>query len=1024
MKSMLRRTTLREIKGSFGRFFAILAIIGLGVGFFSGVKITKQVMVHTIDTYWKQTNFYDLRLISTLGFEEQDVEHFAEEPEVRAAAGSYSFDIICSGISENETILKVHSITEGVNGVTLSAGRMPEAPNECVLDAKMAGEDCLGSVIQLTESNEEDTLDLLKEQEFTVVGLVDSAYYINFERGTTSLGDGKIDGFMCLMPEAIDSEYYTEVFIKFDQDYEIYSQEYKDYMEERQDIWEEICEERVDLRYETIINDAEEELADAEAELEDGRKEGETELKEAYDELISAEEELEDGRKQLDQGWETLRSQEATVADQEASLNEQEQELLEQEAQLQAVIGQLPVEQQSMFQGLLATMQQATEEERQGLIAQWSVVPEMQPMIQLILTSMQIEEGKALIAGGRTALEDGKNQLQSARQELVQRETEWTDGKKELNEGWQEYEDAKKEFEEEIADGEAEIADARKELEDLKEPDYYVLDRNTNTGYVCFESDSEIINAVAKVFPIFFILVAALVCMTTMNRMVEEQRTQIGILKALGYNEASIMGKFTFYSGSAAFVGWLLGYSGGIILFPTVIWAAYANTMYQHKEIRYVFSWKLALIALVVSLLCSIGTTWLSCRYELGENAAELMRAKAPKAGKRVLLERVPFIWKRLKFLQKVSIRNIFRYKKRFFMMVIGISGCTALLLTGFGLKDSIADFANQQYEEILIADGTVGCKDPITGNLNPSLEKKLEETAEDYTFASETSWDLVTSQAVKSINLLIFEQPDEISAYMNLFSEEGNSISYPEQGQALINRALADLYGISVGDTITIRNEDMEDIKTTVSGIFENHVYNYVILSPSTYWEQLGTEPDYKTIYVNFKENMDPHQATADLMKEDTVSTTTVFQDTKERLTNMMSSLNYVVLLVIICAAALAFIVLYNLTNINITERIREIATIKVLGFFRKETSSYVFRENMVLTGFGIILGLGLGVLLHRFVMQQIQIDMVSFDIYIRPISFLYSIILTFAFHFGVDQVMSVKLDRINMAESLKSVD
>ena len=487
------------------------------------------------------------------------------------------------------------------------------------------------------------------------------------------------------------------------------------------------------------------------------------------------------------------------------------------------------------------------------------------------------------------------------------------------------------------------------------------------------------------------------------------------------------MGKFMFYSGSAALIGCVLGYAVGTIVFPKVIWYAY-GMMYQSLPLDYVFDWRLAGIALAVSLACSIGTTWLSCRYEMEETAASLMRAKAPKAGKRVLLERIPFIWKRLKFLHKVSVRNIFRYKKRFFMMIIGISGCTALLLTGFGIEDSIAGFADQQYEEIQIADGTVGLKQGI--NAEPdlteqrSLEKALEQVAQSDTFVSETAWDMIQDDTTKAVNLVVMQKPEEIESYMQLRTEKGEQIAYPGAGQAVINNGLAERYHLAVGDKLVLRNDKMQEITVTVSGVFENRVYNYVFLSPETYTEQLGTEPEYQTIYINYKEGLDIHEAAAELMKEELVTTTTLYQDTRTRMANMMKSLDYVVLLVIVCAAGLAFIVLYNLTNINITERIREIATIKVLGFFRNETAAYVFRENLVLTGIGALVGLGLGVLLHRFVMAKIQVDMVSFAVQIRAVSYVYSVLLTFLFYVVVDRIMAVKLDRINMAESLKSVE
>jgi putative ABC transport system permease protein len=495
------------------------------------------------------------------------------------------------------------------------------------------------------------------------------------------------------------------------------------------------------------------------------------------------------------------------------------------------------------------------------------------------------------------------------------------------------------------------------------------------------------------------------------------------VLKALGFSELSIMGKFAFYSGSAALAGCVLGYIAGTYAFPEVIWTAY-HMMYINIDLIHVFNPALAIIALVVSMLCSIGTTWLSCRYELAETAANLMRPKTPKAGKRVILEYIPFIWKRLKFLHKVSVRNILRYKKRFFMMIIGIGGCTALLLTGFGLKDSISGFAAKQYDEIQIADGDLGLREPGNSRTSNSLTDILAEEASEYAYVSETTWDLIGTKSTKTINMVIMEKPEEIKAYMNFQTEKGEEISYPGTGEAVINNALAESFDISVGDEITVRNSDMEEIQVTVSGIFKNHVYNYIFISPETYEESLGLEPLYNAMYINFANGVDSHKAGAKIMGDSNVTTLTINEDTKERLAKMMGSLDYVVLLVIICAAALAFIVLYNLTNINITERMREIATLKVLGFFRGETSEYVFRENRVLTTIGIAVGLGLGVLLHRFVIEQIHVDMISFDVYISPLSYLYSVLLTFVFNFCVNRVMAVKLERINMAESLKSVD
>lgn len=550
-----------------------------------------------------------------------------------------------------------------------------------------------------------------------------------------------------------------------------------------------------------------------------------------------------------------------------------------------------------------------------------------------------------------------------------------------------------------------------------------MLGRDKNIGYACFESDSDIVEGISNVFPIFFFLVAALVCITTMTRMVEEQRTQIGILKALGYSEGTIMGKYLFYSGSAAVLGCGIGFLLGSYIFPVVIWSAY-RIMYRLGDIRIILDWKLGLISLIVSILCSMGTTIATCRYELTSVAAELMRPKAPKSGKRIILERIPFLWNRMKFLRKVSARNIFRYKQRFYMMVFGIGGCTALLLTGFGIKDSIKSITYNQFDEIQINDMSVVFNDPWYEMDNSDFEEIMAENAERYTLVFEESTDLTKGDKSKSLTLVIPEKAEDISSFLNLHTTRDVPIAFPGKGEVVLTEKLADKCGAGIGDMVTLQDDDMNTLELKVSGISENYVYNYAYISPETWMEQIGSAPEYKSAYINVKEEKDVHSVSAAVMNCDGVASVTVNADMKVRFSSMMKSLDYVVLLIIGCAGSLAFIVLYNLTNINITERLREIATIKVLGFYRRETASYVFRENLVLTGIGAGVGLIMGRYLHQFVMYNIDIDMIAFDVHIAPLSVLYSIVLTFVFAGIVDWAMNKKLDGINMAESMKSVE
>ena len=642
---------------------------------------------------------------------------------------------------------------------------------------------------------------------------------------------------------------------------------------------------------------------------------------------------------------------------------------------------------------------------------------------QLDDAKIQLEDAKSQIEEGEKQLADAKKQLEESKAQIAEKEAELSNAKKQYEDGKKEYEDGLSTYNKEIEKAEKKISDGEKTLQELKEPDTYVLGRDTNVGYVCFESDSGIVDGVADVFPIFFFLVAALVCVTTMNRMVEEQRTQIGVLKALGYSEHTIMAKYMFYSGSAALTGCVAGFALGTVMFPKVIWYAY-GMLYKMESLVYVFDWKLAVISVTVSLICSVGTTFVSVRRELTEVAAELMRPKTPKAGKRVFLEYLPFIWKRLKFLQKVSMRNIFRYKKRFFMMVVGISGCSALLVTGFGVRDSVTGIITQQYTQIQTYDIGITYSSSVAQKQKDELENKEKDGVKNFVFVAEKSMDLVGEEKTKSVSLIMADPDSDITPFINLHTEKKEPIAFPQKGETVISAKVADELGIKTGDTVTLQDSDMKTLKVTVSGVCENFVYNYVYLSADTYAEQMKAEPEYKTAFVSVSEGTDAHLLGTALMAMADVAAVNISQDDMERFSSMMSSMDLIVAVIILCAAGLAFIVLYNLTNINITERVREIATIEVLGFYENETAAYVFRENTILTFLGALVGLVLGIFLHRFVMSQIVVDMVSFDVHVKQISFLYSLVLTMVFTWFVDRLMRKKIDAISMTESLKSVD
>lgn len=1066
MKSMMKRNTFREIKKSFGRYFAILAIVALGVAFFSGLKITQSVMVHSADVYLKDLQFYDYRLVSTLGFTEENVEALAEKEDVRAAEGAISAEILYKDAGENERVIKMHSITEKVNKLKLVAGEMPQSADECVVDSALFSEDAIGSKLVLSENNTADDLDKFAYKEYTITGLVQSPCYIQFERGNTSIGNGRISGFAYILKDGFAVDYDTEIYIKFDEDYDIYSDEYDSYMDAKEADWEAYTKEQADIRYEKIVKDAQDELDEKKEELEEKRAEAEAELESAKQQLTDGETEISDGKNQIASAKTELSAKASELQSGKDALSSKAAELESASQQISGQESALAAKKAEYEQGLnayLAAKQQVTDQ-RNSLEAAKAQLTENTPgyeeMLaqieagltevagaeaelnaknaeleaaagqlssaesQLAAAKQQIEDGKNALAAAEAELTDGENQLAAAKEQIEEKEDQLEAAETELADGLLQYQENQSEFDEQMQDADDQIADAQSKIDEIEKPETYVLDRNTNVGYVCLKNDSGVVKGIANVFPVFFFLVAALICMTTMNRMVEEQRTQIGVLKALGFSEGKIMGKYLFYSGSAAISGTLIGYVLGIHFFPLVIITAY-GIVYKMGGIYYVSDLPLALVSLTVAVFCSVGTTWLSCHKELKEVAADLMRPKAPKAGKRVFLEHVPFIWKRLKFLQKVSVRNIVRYKKRFFMMVIGISGCTALLVMGFGVRDSVVAVADQQYEEIQLYDIGVTLKDgkmPGEADLK-SLDSVLENENAAGMYAMEKTIDLVTDKGTKSIHMVAVENPDEVGDFISLHTKKQEPIAYPKEGEAVLSKKVAETYAVKKGDTILLRDSDNNEMHLKVTGICENHIYNYVYIAPESYEKQIG-DVVFKNVYVRLPDASDIHEVSAALMKADGVTAVTVNSDMLSRISQMMSCMNYIVIIIIICAGALAFIVLYNLNNINITERVREIATIKVLGFYPKETASYVFRENMVLTAIGCGLGLILGKWFHRFVMGEIQIDMVSFNVQINAVSYLFSVLLTMGFAWIVNCMMTGKLERINMAESLKSID
>ena len=1098
MNRSIIKLTKREIRSSLGRYLAIFAIIALGAGLFVGLRLSRPDYLETYNNYTNKTNFYDFRLVSTLGLTDEDLGEVKKMDGVKLAEGAVGADFLFNTADEDNLIMMAQSIPENVNQIKLKAGRMPEKANECLADPDMYSKDDIGSTIKLSKDNSEQTFDTFAYDEYTIVGLADSVLYINMERGSSTLGNGSVKGYIYIPMDGFSTDYYTDIYICVDSEGYVYSDEYEQSTKKYVDGLEKFMSERAVIRRDAIIDDAMSQLDDAKKQYEDGKtqydaakaeydagyaeyvqKKSDTEarLEQARKEIENAESmmgdssvidqkqaeldaakaELDKGQAEYERGLKQFNAQaklaygavDEQIAYYENRISDKQNDIAAQNAEIESLNAQL-AEAQANGDSLKARLiewkiktandrisrdnadieryNERLEVHRQKRA---EVDAELEPYrkqledakAQLDAGYAQIESGQAELDAAREMISSGGAQLEAAKKQYEQGKAEaergFAEAEKELASGKAQLDTAKAELDK----GAAELDSAEKQIKNINHADTYVLDRDTNAGYVCFESDTNVVQSVASVFPVFFFLVAALVCLTTMTRMIADQRTQIGIMKALGYSSGAIIGKYMFYSGSATVFGCIFGIAAGSFAFPAVVWFGY-GLIYNLSGLTFTMDWPLAAGITAANLAVTLLVTWYCCAKELKCAPAELIRPKAPEAGKRILLERIPVVWNDMSFMQKVSARNIMRYKKRIFMMLLGIGGCTALVLTALGLNDTIQNVVTRQYDDIILYDYEITMAYDMNEEEQKIFFRDAGDDIKDAVFLYRGLAEVSGSDAIKSATLTVTDGK-KLCKYIDL-SYDGEPIDYPGRGEAAINYNLArQLGGIEVGDEIKLTTSEKKELTVTVSALFDNYVDSFVFISPETCEEQLGEVPEYKSALANAPDGADVNRCAEALTHDvDGVRGVTLSVDTKARMSSMMDGLLVVVAAIILCAGLLAFIVLYNLTNINISERIREIATLKVLGFYPNEAAHYVFRENLILTGAGAVFGLGLGVALHAFVMNAIKVDMMYFKPHISFLSFAVSIVITFVFAMIVNAIMRRRIDNIDMAGALKSIE
>lgn len=906
MSKSALKDLLREIKGSFGRFFAIMAIVFIGVAFFAGITASSSDMKHSTDVYYDEYNLCDLRLLSTIGFDDEDIEAIRNIKSIDGVFAGHSMD---AAVEKNHIQSTVHIMSlpddnlssnnkDYINQLRIKEGRLPNKPGECVIRYENTRElpAAIGETITFTSGTDNDINDELNNDTYTVVGIVYTPYYVSYDLGTSDVGNGHIKYCVMLQDSEFKSEYYTEVFATVNgaKELDTYSDEYFNLVEKAADDVNIVSKQRIESKKDKIKEQYENVRAEKKAQITQG----------IYDNVVNT----------------------------------------------------LTRQYQIYYPGI-----------------------DVSSMIQPYIES---NYNNALAAFDFDAID---KEIDDSMNEQLAKTDNWK---------------------------------------------WYEIDRNSMYSFRDYKSSADRMTAIAAVFPVFFIIVAALVCLTTMTRMVDEERQLIGTYKALGYSKISIALKYILYAFLASFIGGIGGCLLGLKLFPIIIYNSW-NIIYQLPGIQFAGHTFLSIVAISSMILVTVIASIYACYNELIDMPSVLMRPKAPKSGKKILLEHIPFIWKKLSFTMKVTMRNLFLYKKRFLMTVVGIAGCGALLMAGFGIKDSIQALISNQYGEILHYNVEV--------RINEDKDRALVEEFVDDFSKDEKTTDYITDYAFTSnitssnsdndydATVAVINNPDKYTDFITFRNRKNHKENKLTDDGIIITEKLADDLNVKKGDTVIVTNKAGEERDAYISDITEMYVGHYIYMTDS-YYAGLFEEdaPLYNRVLAKLTD--DGTETESQLGEKYTgyaaVKSESFIKADLDKFKNMIKSLDLVTYVLIISAGLLAFVVLYNLTNVNISERVREIATIKVLGFYDPEVGAYVYRENVFITLIGGVAGLLLGVALHSFIMKTIEMDGVMFGNAKNISSYFMAYGLTLLFSVLVNLFMYKKLKNIPMVESLKSVE
>jgi len=1107
--------SLRQVRVTFNRFLSILIITILGVAFFAGLKATGPAMRDTAALFLTGQNFMDMRILSSVGFDDGDVAAIRKVESVKEVEPAYSADVIVNS-GEDSIVIRLQSMPSAINIPKITEGRLPEASGECIVDPEFLEltDYAIGDQIQIASGSSTAIEDIVSKDTFTIVGTAHSPLYISDDRGTSSVGSGSTDAYIFIPYSDFTFEVNTEVYLTVDnpKGYSVFDDRYLDMLEPIKDSLERTGVMRSGVRFADITREAREELEDAKADVKDGYKElddAEKELEDARRDLEEGkaeyaenkqefEDEIADGQKKLDDGYAEyqngLSQYESQLADFEAQSAAAETQFADAEAQLAAGqaeydAGVAALEQGKALHTNLSQLIAAgnTPEAVAGISAIAGTIGGSQPELAAVLNAYaanpsdpaaaatasgavqafgetlsasesalaeaksKLDSGYAEVAAGRAQLSDGRAQLDAAKAQLDAGKNELDANQAKLNDAKAEGQAALDEAAQEIADGEqellegeqeynaerpgaladlkqaeADIAEAEAELADFEMPEWYLLDNETNAGFMAYKQDTARLDALSVVIPIFFFMVAVFVTMTSMTRLVESDRTYIGTVKSLGYSRGQISLRYLLYALSASLAGAVAGVAIGINFLPTLIFDTY-GIMYTLPPLVLDFPWPLAMASVSIAVLCSALPAFFVCLKTVREVPSQLMRPESPEVGKRVFLERINFIWKRLSFTRKVSMRNLFRYKKRLVMTLVGVAGCTALMFTGFALQDAISTIIPRQYDQIMKYDMQVGfSSDDAEGDDGSALLLGDMENIESGINIFNQSVDATKGTMLYSTTLIVPDDPENFQNYIHL-RDRGTGKTIPlGDDSVVVAEKLVKLLGLEVGDSFKLRDSDGNEYNVTLGAVMENYLSHYVYMSPALYEKLSGKAftPNQGLYHLSDTGADTEKELSERLMDMDGISSVSFTSAARGSMQTTIDALQIIVLVLVISAAALVFVVLFSLISINIEERGRELATIKVLGFTDRELSSYIYRESNILTVLGIILGIFGGIFLQRFILTTMESNFMMFSYDLLWQSFVYSSGLTIAFALFVNLLMFPHIRKIDMISSLKSVE